>query len=123
MKRSLVVALALALSLAGLGCANKAATAPIPGAINSFDQMSYQTLMDAQAGINAIKADIASGKVTLTATQKTVLNQSIQDYDLAQAAWQVYHSGATSNTAALTAAINQIVADIAALATQIQGGK
>ena len=109
---------------AGMGCASKSTvTAPLPGAINSFDQVSYQALMDSQAAINAVKADVASQKVTLTATQKKVLNQAITDYDVAQAAWQAYHAGATSNTAALTQAINQIVADIAALATQIQGGK
>jgi lysozyme family protein len=85
--------------------------------------MSYTTLMDAQAGINAVKADVSSGKVTLTATQKTVLNQAITDYDLAQASWLAYHSGATTDVTGLTSAINQIVADIAALATKIQGGK
>jgi hypothetical protein len=123
MKQVHVLLLTLTLA-AGLGCAAKTTvTAPIPGAINSFDSVSYQTLMDAQAAINAVKADVAAGKVTLTATQKTVLNQAIQDYDLAQAAWQAYHAGSTSNTVALTSAINQIVADIAALATQIQGGK
>jgi hypothetical protein len=119
MKRTLVVALALALSFAG--CAKKVA-APLPGAINSFDQMSYTTLMDAQAGINAVKADVASGKVALTAAQKGVLNQAIADYNIAEASYQAYHSGSTSDTAGLTAAINQIVADIAALAQKIQSG-
>jgi len=113
--------LVLALA-AGMGCAKKTVTAPLPGAINSFDQTSYQTLMDAQAAINAVKADAASGKVTLTATQKSVLNQAISDYDLAQASWSAYHSGATADTAGLTSAINQIVADIAALASKIQSG-
>ena len=110
------------LILGGWGCAKKA-TAPVPGSINSFDSMSYQTLMEAQAGINAVKSDVASNKVTLTPAQKTVLNQAIADYDLAQAAWHAYHAGATADTAALTAAINQIVSDIAALASKIQGEK
>jgi len=107
---------------AGLGCAKKV-TAPLPGAINSFDSTTYQTLMDAQAAINAVKADVASGKLVPTPIQKSVLNQAISDYDLAQAAWHAYHSGATSDTAGLTAAIDQIVADIAAIAQKIQGGK
>jgi hypothetical protein len=122
MRKAQILTLVLAI-LAGAGCAKQAVKAPLPGAINSFDQMSYQTLMDAQAGINAVKADVSSGKVTLTAPQKTVLNQAIADYDIAQAAWHAYHSGATADPAGLTSAINQIVADIAALATKIQGGK
>jgi lysozyme family protein len=118
--KKLLVLLVVTLMLGG--CAKQAVQAPFPGAINSFDQVSYQTLMDTQAAINAVKADVASGKVTLTATQKSVLNQAIQDYDLAQAAWQAYHSGATSDTVGLTNAIDQIVADIAALASKIQSG-
>lgn len=112
------VVLALA---AAMGCARKVA-APLPGAINSFDSISYVTLMDTQAAINAVKDDVAAGKITLSPTQKTVLNQAIQDYDIAQASWQAYHSGATGDTAGLTAAINQIVADVAAIAVKIQGG-
>ena len=119
MKKAHVFLLTLVLMA---GCAKKV-TAPLPGAINSFDSLSYQTLMDAQAAINAVKDDIAANKFTPTPTQKTVLNQAIGGYHIAQAAWQAYHSGATSDTAGLTSAINQLVADVAALATQIQGAK
>jgi hypothetical protein len=103
------------------GCSTKSTQPVLPGAINSFDQTSYQTLMDAQAAIGAVKADVAGGKFTLTAAQKTVFNQAIADFNVAEAAWQTYHAGATNNVAALTTAINQLVADVAAIATQIQG--
>lgn len=121
MKKAQVFLLALSL-LAGFGCAKKV-TAPLPGSINSFDSLSYQTLMDAQAAINAVKDDIADKKFTPTQAQKAVINQAIGGYDLAETAWHAYHSGATADTAGLTAAINQLIADIAALASQIQGAK
>lgn len=106
-----------------LGCNKKAVTAPLPGAINSFDSLSFQSLMDAQAAINAVKADISDGKFKPTPAQKSVLNQAIGDYDLAQAAWQAYHAGATNDVTALQNAINQIVADVAQIAVKIQGAK
>jgi len=115
MKRLLALLL-LSLSLAG--CAAKSpVTAPVPGSINSFDALSYRTLMDAQAAIQSVKGS------ALATQQKAVVNQAIQDYNVAEAAWQAYHAGATSNPAALTAAINALVADVAAITTQLQGGK
>lgn len=112
----------LILCLTLTGCAKKV-SAPLPGSINSFDSISYQTLMDAQAAINAVKADVTAQKIVLSPAQKTVLNQAIQDYDIGQATWQAYHAGATQDTAGLTAAINQLVSDVAAIAVKIQGGK
>lgn len=119
MKLKIVLLLILAAGM--FGCATKPASPTLPGAINSFDQTSYQTLMDAQAAIAAVKMDVSSGKITLTAGQKSVLNQAISDYNVAEASWQTYHAGATNNVADLTAAINALVADVAAIATQIQG--
>lgn len=105
------------------GCANKAVQAPVPGQINSFDATSFRVLSDAQAAIDSVKTDVAAGKVTLTDAQKKVFNQVVSDYNLGEASWQAYHSGATSDTVGLTNAINQLVADIAAVTTQIRGGK
>lgn len=103
------------------GCATKAAQAPVPGQINSFDATSFRVLADVQAAIDSVKNDAQT--TPLTAAQKTVLNQAISDYNLAEASWQAYHAGATNDTAALTAAINSLVADIAAITNQIRGGK
>jgi len=121
MKKITTLLLALTL-LAALGCAKKV-SAPVPGSINSFDALSYQTLMDVQAAITAVKLDISSGKFAPTPAQKAVVNQAITDYDLAEAAWHAYHSGATGDATGLSTAINQCIADIAAIASKIQGGK
>lgn len=119
-KRALCLGLIATIALT-VGCAKHVA-APVPGAINVFDSTSYRTLVDAQAAIQSVKADVANGKKTLNPTEKAVLNQAIQDYNIAQAAWQAYHAGATQDTTTLASAINQLVLDIAGIASKI-GGK
>ena len=119
--RKRLIPLAL-LMLICAGCA-KQVSAPVPGSLNAFDATSYRTLMDAQAAIDSVKADVAKGVIVLGPTQKNVLNQAIADYNTAQASWHVYHSGATADTVGLTNAINQLVADVANIVTQIRGGK
>ncbi len=123
-KRFSIAFLALALA-SGIGCAAKKTTpAPLPpGAINQFDATSFRVLADAQAAINSVKSDIAAGKVTPTENEKKVLNQIIADYNTANDLYQSYHSGATNDTTGLSQAINQLVVDIAAVSTQLQGGK
>lgn len=111
------LSLVLATAVLGIAC-NKPVQAPVPGSLNAFDASSYRSLIDAQAAINAVKTDAAAGKIVLTPAEKTVLNKAIADYNIAEAAWQAYHAGTTADTATLTTAINQLVADIAAL-----GGK
>lgn len=118
-----IVPLLLVLAV-GLGCAAKKAASPLPpGAINQFDATSYRVLSDAQAAINSVKADIAAGKVTPTDAEKKALNQIIADYNSANDLYQAYHSQATTDTAGLSRAINQLVSDIAAVSSQFQGGK
>ena len=119
MQRKLTLATtALLLLTLTVACATatKPTTLP-PGAINTFDADSYITLMGAQAVINSVKADI--GKLPPGA--KPILNQAIASYNVAEAAWQAYHSGANGNTAALTTALTQVSADVAALLTTIRG--
>jgi hypothetical protein len=122
-KKFSVLPLVLVL-VVGLGCAAKkpAATLP-PGAINQFDATSYRVLSDAQAAINSVKGDIAAGKVTPTEGEKKILNQIIADYNSANDLYQAYHLQATTDTAGLSRAINQLVSDIAAVSSQFQGGK
>lgn len=87
------------------GC--KPANAPLPpGAINTFDASSYQTLMTAQAALNALKADEAQAPQIAP-----YLNQAITDYNTAESAWQTYHASG-SNSAGLTAALAQLSTDI-----------
>lgn len=120
------VVLALALSLGmigGVACHKNTPAAPIPGQINTFDGTAYRTLMDAQAAINSVRNDVASGKLILTAAQRNVFNQIIADYNTANALWQTYHAGATNNAQALTSAINQLVVDISTISNQFKGGQ
>lgn len=128
MKRIGILALGAILSLPAIvgceGCAAKnTVQAPLPpGAINAFDATSYRVIMDAHAAIESIRNDVASGKITLTATQKAALNQIISDQNTAQDAYKAYHAGASNDTAALSAAVAKVTSDLANLATTI-GGK
>jgi hypothetical protein len=124
MKRKFSVLPLLLVLLVGLGCAAKKPAATLPaGAINQFDATSYRVLSDAQAAINSVKSDISAGKVTPTEEEKKVLNQIIADYNSANDLYQAYHSQATTDTAGLSRAINQLISDIAAVSSQFQGGK
>lgn len=117
-----ILTLALLTLAFSVGCA-KQITAPIPGQLNAFDGTCYRTLMDAQAALNSVKANVAAGTLTLTPTQTKVFDQIVADYNTADALWQTYHAGATQDTTALTAAINQLIADIATISSQFGGGK
>ena len=110
------VFVALLLLAACSSTATKPATTLPPGALNQFDLTSYESLMGAQAVINSVKADIAK----LPPEAKPALNKAIASYNLAEAAWQSYHAGATNNQAQLSAAINQAVSDVAALISQLK---
>jgi len=120
--RQLKLASILVALLVLAACSNnpKPQTLP-PGALNQFDATSYESLMGAQAVLNSVKTDYAGGK--LPASAKPALNKAIASYDTAEAAWQAYHAGKANDQAALTTAISQAVADVAALLTQISGGK
>ena len=68
--------------------------------------------------LNSVKADLSK----LSPEAKPSLNKAIALYNTAEAAWQAYHAGKSSDQATLTAALSQAVADVAALLTQISGG-
>ena len=125
MRRRILISLVAVALASGLGCASKkTASNPLPeGAINQFDATSFRVLADAQAAINSVKGDITAGKLNPTENEKKILNQIIDDYNGANTLYQAYHSGATSDTAGLSRAINQLVLDIAAVSSQLQGSK
>ena len=118
--RQLKVASVLVALLVLVACPNnpKPQTLP-PGALNQFDATSYESLMGAQAVLNSVKADLSK----LPPDAKPALNKAIASYNVAEAAWQAFHAGKSNDQAALTAALSQAVADVAALLTQISGGK
>jgi hypothetical protein len=121
MRKVITFVVLAVLSFGTVGCAKKAATVAIPGQINTFDGYAYRSLMDAQAAIDSFKQSTNNG-ATFTASQKVDFNKIVQDYNVANALWQVYHAGSTGNQAALTAAITTLVSDISGIATQL-GGK
>jgi hypothetical protein len=118
--RQLKVASVLLALLVLVACPNnpKPQTLP-PGALNQFDATSYESLMGAQTVLNSVKADLSK----LPPDAKPALNKAIASYNVAEAAWQAFHAGKSNDQAALTAALSQAVADVAALLTQISGGK
>jgi len=118
--RQLKLASVLLALLVLVACPNnpKPQTLP-PGALSQFDATSYESLMGAQAVLNSVKADLSK----LPPEAKPALNKAIASYNVAEAAWQAFHAGKSNDQAALTAALSQAVADVAALLTQISGGK
>lgn len=116
MRKAAMLAILAAVMSVGLGCHKAVASAPVPGAVNTFDSTTYRALMDAQAAINSLKGDIAAGKLAETPAMKTALNQAITDYNTADALWQTYHSSAsTAQEPALQAAINKLQTDTTTL--------
>lgn len=112
--------LASLLLLAALGCATATAPAPPPppiaGAVNAFDQTSYQTLIAVQATLTSLNNSYKANPTGL-ASLKPILDQAATDYNLAELTWQTYHVAATAaNQAAVTAALTKVQSDLAATA-------
>lgn len=82
------------------GCA-KTVTVPIPGSANTFDSSSYLTLVTTDNVIQTAKADLAAGKfpASISGNVKTALNDLIQSYNVANIAYQAYHTAAMANQA------------------------
>jgi hypothetical protein len=102
-----------------LGCVKANSTTPpaalAPGALNSFDQTSYQTLMAVQASINSLNGTYRANPSL--APLKTILDQAAADYNLAELAWQTYHAAATAaNQAAVTSSITKVQSDLTSAA-------
>ena len=120
MKR-LAVAGCLAVALIfPVGCKTATSTTPAaalaPGAVNQFDQTSYQTLLAIQATLNSLNASYKANPTGLAAL-KGPLDQAATDYNLAYLAWETYHSAATAaNQAALTASLTKVQTDAASIA-------
>ena len=86
--------LSCALVLGASSCAKNASTttppaALAPGALNTFDQIAYQTLVGAHAFVATASANAA----TLTTAQKSALNVMINAVNVAQVAYISYHNG------------------------------
>lgn len=92
-----------------------------PGAANSFDSQSYDALLVAHSVIESSKADLASGKLPVTA--KPALNDLISAYDAADTVYLIYHAAAINGTAtpdqmsAVTAALTAVNTKTSALSS------
>lgn len=109
--------LVLLLCLLPLGC--RTATAPPPplitGALNTFDQDSYKTLLAVQASYNSALGSYKANPTGLSAL-KAPLDQVATDLNLAELAWQTYHAAATAaNQAALTTSLTKVQTDLASI--------
>jgi hypothetical protein len=110
--RAWVVILTL---LSGIGCAKKA-SAPHPGAISNLDSFSYDVLLTEQAVLNQAKAELQAQ--TIPASTKPFLNAAINQYNVAEEAWQGYHAS-QQGADKLQLAINALITAVAALQKEI----
>ena len=104
----MAAALSLVVSVVFAGCGNPA-TAPHPGAVNSFDSTTYDALLTVQAGLNTAKAQFGANPAA-----KVPLNTAIQAYDAAMVAYKAYHTAAATgaSTPAQQTALQTQLADV-----------
>lgn len=88
-----LVALALCIALSGCAAKNYQVH---PGAANTFDSQSYDTLLVTNSVIESTKADLAANKfpAAITGNIKTALNGLINAYNAADSAYLIYHAAA-----------------------------
>jgi hypothetical protein len=124
-----------------LGCANRPAQAPVPGAINSFDSWAFRIVDDSDASVHAAKiwyqctatpaptvsVDGKDEKCNIShpfpMEYKGELNLAITALNTAKAAGAAYHSGASKDTQGMTDAVNRLSVAVAALLSHIGGQK
>lgn len=118
----LVLALSFLSGIAVLGCKKAGTTGasapPLTGACNAADSAMFQTLVFAQGSLLNLKGTLAAS----TTDSKTVstltpyYTQAKQDYNIAEASWQVYHAACAANPAlsptAAQATVNKLSSDI-----------
>jgi len=124
MKRKYLAVLVVPLLLLGCGKNYKAH----PGAVDTFDSKTYDTLLIAQAGLDEAKQQFAIGK--LPPASKNVINGAGNAYNLLRDAWNGYRAVKTANASdpateyvnqinALLPQVNQFIDDL----TQLLGHK
>lgn len=108
--KKLLLALTLALPLSGCHKANVAPPPPLVNQVNDFDGTTYRSLITLQASLNSLKGSIQADPTNLSSL-KPALNQAISDYNLAQAAWKVYHT-TQANQQDVTDSLNKAQSDV-----------
>jgi len=121
MKRK-ILSIALLLSLACLpvlilsGCKTSATVPLAPGYQNAADQQMGEILAGARSFYTTIQSESASGKMVLSATEKTAFNDFGAAINAAEQVYLGYHAG-TSTQAQAQAAIDAVKTKQAALPT------
>lgn len=112
------------------GCANhQMATVPptspptLPtNARDAADANAFRVIADAYAFLSSVNTSVTSGHLTLTATQKTLFNDTIASYNAAYAIGLAYHNGSSSQTT-LTAATTSLQTKLQQASAQIAVSK
>lgn len=85
-----------------------------PGALNSFDNSAYDTLIVEQAAINQAKTLVKDFPAI-----KAPLNVAVQEYDTTMAAYKVYHlalaAGKNPDVTLIASSIQDLVVKVAAI--------
>lgn len=115
----------LSLTLLGLpGCKTASTTTAsqslAPGYANQADQAMGETLVGAHSFYVTIQADVASGKYTPSATEKTALNNFATVLNTAQILYIAYHAGQATQAQA-QAAVNNVTTQQTSLQSTITG--
>src|SRR5215472_727798 len=115
MRKLIIIPLLFALT----GCAKKV-SAPVPGQLNTFDAYVYRVLLDSQAALSSFESSPSAQNPAI----KPILNQAIADYDIVEAAYQVWRAaGGTGSTAPINAGITKLNSDLGSLQSGLAGGK
>ena len=124
-KRSLVLFLAVALTLSGC-----AARQIHPGAVNKFDSDAYDALLVTDSIIKSTRTDLENGvfPASIAPKVKDAINYVITAYNAANTSYRVYHAAVSTGTAtaqqqaAVSDGINKMASATSAL-TQAKAGK
>lgn len=122
----LTIALAVCLLLATTGCprvkANVPAQALPPGALNSFDATTYETLNAMHSFVVSQQAQIAAGSYKPSAPEVNALNVLIAALNAADLTYAAYHNGVATQ-AAVEAQLAQVRAANTTVQTALTGAK
>jgi len=119
-KRSLVTILSvLILALFSTGCWLHYTSHP--GALNTFDSKTYDSLLTAQAALDKAKAEYADGTISGDKV-KAAINKAGEVYNELRDDWLAYRTLESSgkDTASMIATINAIIPQVSQAITDLQ---
>ncbi len=120
---ALFFGMAMVLPQTGCKTSNTANPATLaPGYLNSADESMGVALVGAHAFYATIQQDVAAGKYTPSATEKTALNNFATALNAAQILYIAYHNGMATQ-AQTQAAVDAVTKQQAALQATVTGGK